>query len=103
MWGRNVYDSISKFLQFQLTVNVVAVLVSLICIFAIEETPLTAVQLLWVNLIMDSLASLALATEPPTPSLLRRRPYGRTKPLISRSIFRSISGIAWREKECMCV
>ncbi|XP_065196137.1 plasma membrane calcium-transporting ATPase 4-like [Sycon ciliatum] len=92
MWGRNVYDSISKFLQFQLTVNVVAVLVALICVFAIKETPLTAVQLLWVNLIMDSFASLALATEPPVPELLNRKPYGRTKPLITRSIFRSIAG-----------
>ena len=62
-WGRNVYDSISKFLQFQLTVNVVAILVAIIGVFAITSSPLRAVQMLWVNLIMDSLASLALATE----------------------------------------
>lgn len=94
MWGRNVYDSISKFLQFQLTVNVVAVSVSFICACFIQESPLTAVQLLWVNLIMDSFASLALATESPTEELLNRKPYGRTKPLISRSMFRNIAGHA---------
>jgi P-type Ca2+ transporter type 2B len=73
-WGRNVYDSIAKFLQFQLTVNVVAVLTAVIGAFALSESPLTAVQLLWINLIMDSFASLALATEPPTDALLDRKP-----------------------------
>ncbi|CAB1346202.1 unnamed protein product [Coregonus sp. 'balchen'] len=77
MWGRNVYDSISKFLQFQLTVN---------------DSPLKAVQMLWVNLIMDTFASLALATEPPTESLLLRKPYGRNKPLISRTMMKNILG-----------
>ena len=62
-WGRNVYDSISKFLQFQLTVNVVAILLAVIGIFSYGNSPLGAVQMLWVNLIMDTLASLALATE----------------------------------------
>ena len=62
-WGRNVYDSISKFLQFQLTVNVVAISLAVIGVFSIGNSPLGAVQLLWVNLIMDTLASLALATE----------------------------------------
>ena len=62
-WGRNVYDSISKFLQFQLTVNVVAISLAVIGVFSIGNSPLGAVQLLWVNLIMDTMASLALATE----------------------------------------
>lgn len=73
MWGRNVYDSIAKFLQFQLTVNVVAVVVAFIGSCAIQDSPLKAVQMLWVNLIMDTLASLALATELPTPELLLRQ------------------------------
>ena len=77
MWGRNVYDSIAKFLQFQLTVNVVAVVVAFIGSCAIQDSPLKAVQMLWVNLIMDTLASLALATELPTPELLLRKPYGK--------------------------
>lgn len=94
MWGRNVYDSIAKFLQFQLTVNVVAVIVAFVGACAIEDSPLKAVQMLWVNLIMDTLASLALATEMPTSALLTRKPYGRTKPLISRTMFKNIVGHA---------
>ncbi|XP_019716045.1 plasma membrane calcium-transporting ATPase 1-like isoform X1 [Hippocampus comes] len=94
MWGRNVYDSISKFLQFQLTVNVVAVIVAFTGACITQDSPLKAVQMLWVNLIMDTLASLALATEPPTESLLLRRPYGRDKPLISRTMMKNILGHA---------
>jgi len=94
MWGRNVYDSIAKFLQFQLTVNVVAVVVAFFGACFIADSPLKAVQMLWVNLIMDTLASLALATEMPTPDLLSRKPYGRTKPLISRTMMKNITGQA---------
>jgi len=94
MWGRNVYDSIAKFLQFQLTVNVVAVVVAFTGACAIQDSPLKAVQMLWVNLIMDTLASLALATELPTPELLLRKPYGRTSPLISATMAKNILGQA---------
>ncbi|KAE9553498.1 hypothetical protein FO519_003290 [Halicephalobus sp. NKZ332] len=94
MWGRNVYDSIAKFLQFQLTVNVVAVVVAFVGACAIQDTPLKAVQMLWVNLIMDTLASLALATEMPNEDLLKRKPYGRTSPLISRTMSKNILGHA---------
>ncbi|XP_065810774.1 plasma membrane calcium-transporting ATPase 2 isoform X4 [Labrus bergylta] len=92
MWGRNVYDSISKFLQFQLTVNVVAVIVAFTGACITQDSPLKAVQMLWVNLIMDTFASLALATEPPTESLLKRKPYGRNKPLISSTMTKNILG-----------
>jgi Ca2+ transporting ATPase len=68
VWGRNVYLSISKFLQFQLTVNVIAVCITLISAAIIRQSVFAAVQMLWVNLIMDSLAALALATEPPNRS-----------------------------------
>jgi len=94
MWGRNVYDSIAKFLQFQLTVNVVAVIVAFTGACFVQDSPLKAVQMLWVNLIMDTLASLALATEMPTADLLQRKPYGRTKPLISRTMMKNITGQA---------
>ncbi|XP_074990869.1 plasma membrane calcium-transporting ATPase 3 [Calonectris borealis] len=94
MWGRNVYDSISKFLQFQLTVNVVAVVVAFTGACITQDSPLKAVQMLWVNLIMDTFASLALATEPPTEALLLRKPYGRNKPLISRTMLKNILGHA---------
>ncbi|XP_008276216.1 plasma membrane calcium-transporting ATPase 1-like isoform X1 [Stegastes partitus] len=92
MWGRNVYDSISKFLQFQLTVNIVAVIVAFTGACITQDSPLKAVQMLWVNLIMDTFASLALATEPPTEALLLRNPYGRKKPLISRTMMKNILG-----------
>ncbi|VDK22292.1 unnamed protein product [Taenia asiatica] len=94
MWGRNVYDSIAKFLQFQLTVNVVAVIVAFVGACFITDSPLKAVQMLWVNLIMDTLASLALATEIPSEELLERAPYGRTKPIIGRAMIKAISGQA---------
>lgn len=59
-----------------------------------QDSPLKAVQMLWVNLIMDTFASLALATEPPTETLLLRKPYGRNKPLISRTMMKNILGHA---------
>jgi len=76
MWGRNIFDGVRKFLQFQLSVNVVAVLCVLIssAFDNANESTLTAVQLLWVNMIMDSLGALALATDPPTDKLLLRKP-----------------------------
>ncbi|KAL3672104.1 hypothetical protein V7S43_002768 [Phytophthora oleae] len=91
-WGRNVYDSIAKFLQFQLTVNVVAISLAFIGAVVLEQSPLSAVQMLWVNLIMDSFASLALATEEPTPQLLERKPYPKTEPLISKKMTKHIVG-----------
>lgn len=93
-WGRNVYDSISKFCQFQLTVNISAILAACVGAFAFQESPLTAVQMLWVNMIMDSLASLALATEPPTDVLLERPPYGKGKRLITRVMWFNMIGQA---------
>ncbi|KAF4531642.1 hypothetical protein B566_EDAN006573 [Ephemera danica] len=92
LWGRNVYDSIAKFLQFQLTVNLVAVTVAVLGACILQDSPLKAVQMLWVNLIMDTLASLALATELPTPDLLLRKPYGRTRALVSRNMMKNILG-----------
>ncbi|XP_018318670.1 plasma membrane calcium-transporting ATPase 4-like [Agrilus planipennis] len=91
MWGRNVYDSVSKFLQLQLTVNFVTVIVATIGAFKVA-VPLVAVQLLWINLIMDTLASMALASDHPTMKLLERKPYGRTKALISTIMWRNIVG-----------
>ncbi|OQR97973.1 P-type ATPase (P-ATPase) Superfamily [Achlya hypogyna] len=91
-WGRNVYDSVSKFLQFQLTVTFTAITLCVIGAIFIEETPLSAVQLLWVNLIMNTFASLALATDTPSNAVLDRKPYPRTKPLISKKMTKHILG-----------
>lgn len=76
-WGRNIFDSIRKFLQFQLTVNFAALVLAFAGALFLKESPLTPIQMLWVNLIMDTLAALALATEPPTNDLLKRKPYSR--------------------------
>ena len=93
MWGRNVYDSIAKFLQFQLTVNIVAVIVAFFSACLVSDPPLKAVQILRVNFIMDTLASLALATEMPTADLLTRKPFGRsTTPLILLTMMKIIVG-----------
>eukprot|EP00752_Nemacystus_decipiens_P003489 g3222.t1 len=90
MWGRGVYDNIRKFLQFQLTVNVVALLIVFIGALSGKDPPLNPLMMLWVNLIMDTMGALALGTESPTLKLLDRRPYKRTAPLISRPMFRNI-------------
>lgn len=90
MWGRNIYDAIKKFIQFQLTVNVVAVCITLIGAAIIKQEVLKPIQMLWINLIMDTLASLALATEPPTEKLLDRAPHGRDDYIISKKMFKHI-------------
>merc|ERR1711907_778743 len=94
-WGRNIYDSIQKFIQFQLTVNIVACTVAAIGALIFQESPLGAIQMLWVNLVMDSLASLALATEPPTEALLKRPPYGRRENIIKRGMYINMFGQAF--------
>lgn len=90
LWGRSVYWSIRKFLQFQLVVNVVAVSLNFISACAGEELPLGPVPLLWVNMIMDSMGALALATEPPRADLMEQKPFGRFAPLINRGMYRNI-------------
>jgi len=90
MWGRNVYDNIRKFLQFQLTVNFAALFIVFIGAVADRGAPLKAIQLLWVNLIMDTLAALALGTEKPTGQLLNRKPFGRYDCLLSPHMIRFI-------------
>ena len=94
-WGRNVYASIQKFLQFQLTVNISAVVTALTGAFAFQTSPLAAIQLLWVNLLMDSLASLALASEPPVDSLLQKPPVNRTEHMITRRMWTNMLGQAF--------
>ncbi|KAM0245826.1 hypothetical protein ACHAP5_005145 [Fusarium lateritium] len=93
-WGRAINDSVKKFLQFQLTVNITAVGVTFISAVSDDEqkSVLNAVQLLWVNLIMDTFAALALATDPPTGSLLHREPEARTAPLITMTMWKMIIG-----------
>ena len=82
-WGRNIFDSIRKFVQFQLSVNVVALILAFVGSAIISQSPLTAIQLLWVNLIMDSLASLALATDTPTIHQLERPPVKKEEYIVT--------------------
>ncbi|KAI3668109.1 hypothetical protein L6452_43184 [Arctium lappa] len=89
-WGRCVYNNIQKFIQFQLTVNVAALVINFVAAVSAGEVPLTAVQLLWVNLIMDTLGALALATEKPTNELMNKPPVGRVVPLITNVMWRNL-------------
>ncbi|KAF7043817.1 hypothetical protein CFC21_053128 [Triticum aestivum] len=91
-WGRSVYVNIQKFVQFQLTVNIVALLVNFSSACFTGDAPLTAVQLLWVNMIMDTLGALALATEPPNDNLMEKAPVGRTGKFITNIMWRNILG-----------
>ena len=95
-WGRAVNDAVKRFLQFQLTVNVTAVILTFVSavVNKDESSVLTAVQLLWVNLIMDTLAALALATDPPRDSVLNRLPEARNASIISVTMWKMILGQA---------
>jgi len=99
-YGRNIYDNVRKFLQFQLTVNVVALFIVFAGSVIFAEETLTTVQMLWVNLIMDTFAALALATEPPKESLLDRPPQSKKEAIVDKNMWRNILGqsiyqIAW--------
>lgn len=93
-WGRAVNDAVKRFLQFQLTVNVTAVVLTFVTAVSSSEesSVLTAVQLLWVNLIMDTLAALALATDPPHDSVLDRKPEPKGSGIISPTMWKMILG-----------
>lgn len=87
LWGRNVYDNIRRFLQFQLSVNVVACTLVFVGSVITAESPLSAIQMLWVNMIMDSLGSLALAQESPHPGLLDRAPSRKKEFIVNKAYF----------------
>ena len=89
-WGRNIFDNIRKFLQFQLSVNFSAVLLVFICSCIGSESPITAIQMLWINLIMDSLGSLALSTEDPSDELLYREPHSKREYIINNTMWKMI-------------
>ncbi|XP_017220674.1 calcium-transporting ATPase 12, plasma membrane-type [Daucus carota subsp. sativus] len=88
--GRNVYNNIQKFLQFQLTVNVATLVINFVLDISVGETPLTSVQLVWINLIMDLLGALALAAEHPGKEILDMQPVSRKEPIISNIMWRNL-------------
>lgn len=92
MWGRSLYRNIQRFILFQLTVNVVACLIVLSGAFLGMQSPLTVTQMLWVNLIMDTFAAMALASLPPTKSVMKEQPRSRSAFIINRPMWEFILG-----------
>lgn len=93
-FGRSVFDNVRKFLQFQLTVNFVAMFIVFFGAVVLKDMPLNAVQMLWVNLIMDTFAALALATEPPDDDVLTRAPIPKTVEIVTPVMWRNVFGHA---------
>jgi magnesium-transporting ATPase (P-type) len=91
LYGRTIFSSIRKFILFQLTMNFSAVGISLIGPFIGIDTPVTVTQMLWINIIMDTLGALAFAGEPPVRELLREKPKRRNEPLLSREMATQIA------------
>ncbi|MCM1348116.1 MAG: cation-translocating P-type ATPase [Firmicutes bacterium] len=93
MWGRSLYKNIQRFLLFQLTVNVAACLLVLCGSFIGSESPLSVTQMLWVNLIMDTFGAMALASLPPSASVMSERPRPREASIITRSMIGELIGV----------
>ena len=93
MWGRSLYQNIQRFILFQMTVNVVACLVVLVGAFGDTQSPLTVTQMLWVNLIMDTFAAMALASLPPSEKVMQDKPRNRKAFIISRDMWKNILGV----------
>ena len=93
MWGRSLYQNIQRFILFQMTVNVVACLIVLVGAFGDTQSPLTVTQMLWVNLIMDTFAAMALASLPPSEKVMQDKPRNRKAFIISRDMWKSILGV----------
>ena len=93
MWGRSLYKNIQRFIMFQMTINVAACLIVLIGAFIGTESPLTVTQMLWVNLIMDTFAAIALASLPPTHKVMQEKPRRVTDSIINRNMALNIFGV----------
>ncbi len=93
MWGRSLYQNIQRFILFQMTVNVAACLIVLFGAFMGTESPLTVTQMLWVNLIMDTFAAMALASLPPSAAVMHEKPRSRTAFIINKPMWRAIIGV----------
>jgi Ca2+-transporting ATPase len=93
MWGRSLYQNIQRFILFQMTINVAACIIVLIGAFLGTESPLTVTQMLWVNLIMDTFAALALASLPPSEKVMKDKPRKTTDFIISKKMWTSILGV----------
>lgn len=95
MWGRSLYQNIQRFILFQMTINVVACLIVLVGAFSGTESPITVTQMLWVNLIMDTFAAMALASLPPSSSVMKDKPRKRQDFIINRAMWWQILGVGF--------
>ena len=95
MWGRSLYKNIQRFLLFQLTVNVTACFLVLVGAFMGTESPLTVTQMLWINLIMDTFAAIALASLPPSRRVMENKPRDRNASILSKSMRIEILGVGF--------
>lgn len=93
MWGRSLYQNIQRFLLFQLTVNVAACFIVLVGAFMGTESPLTVTQMLWVNLIMDTFGAMALASLPPSQSVMKDKPRDRKAFILTKPTMKDILGV----------
>ena len=93
MWGRSLYRNIQRFILFQMTVNVAACLIVLAGAFMGLQSPLTVTQMLWVNLIMDTFAAMALASLPPSGNVMKDKPRSRSAFIINNAMWRRIIGV----------
>lgn len=93
MWGRSLYQNIQRFLLFQLTVNVTACFLVLCGAFMGTESPLTVTQMLWINLIMDTFAAMALASLPPSESVMQDKPRNRNAFILNKQMIANIVGV----------
>lgn len=93
MWGRSLFQNIQRFLLFQLTVNVAACFIVLVGAFMGTESPLTVTQMLWVNLIMDTFGAMALASLPPSQSVMKDKPRDRKAFILTKPMMRDILGV----------
>lgn len=93
MWGRSLFQNIQRFILFQMTVNVAACFIVLFGAFMGMQSPLTVTQMLWVNLIMDTFAAMALASLPPSASVMRDKPRSRNAFIINKPMWKSIIGV----------
>ena len=94
MWGRSLYKNIQRFILFQMTINVSACLVVLLGAFTGKQSPLTVTQMLWVNIIMDTFAAMALASLPPSREVMNEQPRRRDDFIITRAMWKRLLGTA---------
>lgn len=103
MWGRNIFHNLTRFLQFQITVNVSCLVFVFIGIIYFDREPLTAAQLLWINIIMDLMAALALSTEPPLKLVLDGPPFTEKRSILTPTVWRQVFGISLWNVLVLCL